>query len=323
MAIGCFISPGRSFERAVERLRLAEELGYDTALTNHIAAWDSLTVLAAYARETERINLGTGVVPIYTRTPATMAQTAASIDTFSGGRMRLGLGVSHKVTVEGWHGTHIGRPAKEMREYVTIVRAILRGEEPPAGERWQTAFRLAGLDPRPELPIWIAALSPVMLRLAGQIADGVVLWLCNPNYIRDVVVPEVRAGAERAGRSPDDVTIVAAVPSAAVDDPAPVRETLRGELLTYFSLPFYRAMLERSGFGDDLAAFDAAGAKGDIDGMRAAISDGFLDLLAAIGDADQVQAGVRRYREAGTTLPAIGPIVRTDADATLRAAIDA
>src|ERR1700744_1991494 len=146
---------------------------------------------------TERVRLGTGVVPIYTRTPATMAQTAATIDVLSGGRFTLGLGVSHRPVVEGWHGQTIDRPTAEMREYVEIVRAILRGEPPPWGEKWQTGFALSGLGPRPGLPIFIAALSPRMLRLAGEIADGVILWLCNPNYIRDVVVPEVSAGRER------------------------------------------------------------------------------------------------------------------------------
>src|SRR5207245_2347236 len=151
-----------------------------------------LTVITAYALATTRIRVGSGVVPIYTRTPATMAQTAATIDELSGGRLDLGLGVSHRPVVEAWHGQAIDRPVAEMREYVAIVRAILRGEDPPAGEKWHTSFRLAGVDARPRLPIYLAALSPGMLRLAGEIADGVILWLCNPSYLADVVVPQVR-----------------------------------------------------------------------------------------------------------------------------------
>jgi alkanesulfonate monooxygenase SsuD/methylene tetrahydromethanopterin reductase-like flavin-dependent oxidoreductase (luciferase family) len=154
-------------------------------------------------------------VPIYTRTPATMAQTAATIDEISGGRLNLGLGVSHRPVVEGWHGQTIDKPVSEMREYAGIVRAIVRGEDPPAGEKWQTGFRLAGIPECPDLPIYIAALSPKMLRLAGEIADGVILWLCNPNYIRDVVVPEVTAGREKAGKGIEGFDIVAAVPSTA------------------------------------------------------------------------------------------------------------
>lgn len=314
MATGCFISTGRSLEQAIERVRLAESLGYEAVYVTHIAGRDSLTVVTAYALATERIGVGTGVVPIYTRTPASMAQTAATIDELSGGRFRLGLGVSHRPVVEGWHGQSIDRPVAEMREYVSIVRAILRGEDPPAGEKWSTSFHLLGLDPRPELPIYIAALSPGMLRLAGEIADGVMLWLCNPAYIRDVVIPETGRGRERAGRESEDFDVVAAVPAALTDDPAAAWEAMRRELIPYFSLPFYRAMLDRSGFAEEVAAFDAAG------GDPAAIGDRFLAALTAVGDEEAVRGGVQRYREAGATSPCIGPIPRTDFEATLRAA---
>lgn len=317
VGLGCFISTGRSLQRAVERVRRAEALGYDEVYVTHIAGRESLTVLTAYALATERIRVGTGVVPIYTRTPATMAQTAVTIDELSSGRLTLGLGISHRPVVEGWHGQTIDRPVAEMREYVSIVRAILRGEPPPEGEKWRTGFQLAGLDPRPQMPIYIAALSPAMLRLAGEIADGVLLWLCNPNYIRDVVVPEVRAGRERAGRDRDGFEIVPAVPSARTDDVESAHDSLRTELLPYFGLPFYRAMLERSGFGEDIAAFDRAA--GDVDAMRAAISERFLEDLAAVGDADAVRAGLERYRSAGSTTPCVGPIARTDFEGTLEA----
>jgi probable F420-dependent oxidoreductase len=315
---GCFISTGRSLDQAIARVKLAESLGYHSAFVTHIAGRESLTVVTAYALATDRIRVGTGVVPIYTRTPATMAQTAASIDELSGGRLALGLGISHRAIVESWHGQSIDHPAAEMREYVSIVRAILRGEDPPPGEKWRTAFHLAGLDPRPEVPILVAALSPAMLRVAGEIGDGVMLWLCTPSYIRDVVVPEITAGRERAGKPIDGFEIVAAVPAARIDDTARAYDAIRGELLTYFSLPFYRTMLERSGYGGDIAAFDAAG--GDPDRMRPAISDAFLDSLTAVGDERAVQAGVERYRAAGVTLPCVGPISRTDFEATLRAA---
>ena len=317
MGLGCFISTGRSLDQAVERVVLAERLGYDEVYVTHIAGRESLTVLTAYAMRTERIRVGTGVVPIYTRTPATMAQTAATIDELSGGRLTLGLGVSHRPVVEGWHGQTIDHPVAEMREYAAMVRAILRGEQPPEGEKWRTSFHLAGLDPRPALPIYIAALSPAMLRLAGEVGDGVLLWLCNPNYIRDVVVPEVRAGRERAGKTLEGFEIVPAVPSAHTDEPGAAYASLRRDLLPYFGLPFYRAMIDRSGFGDDIAAFDAAG--GDVEAMQAAISGEFLEHLSAVGDEAAVQAGLDRYRAAGSTTPCVGPIARTDFEATLEA----
>ena len=319
MAVGTFISVGRSLDSALKRVRRAEELGYESAYTTHIAGLDSLTVLAGYAGETERIRLGTGVLPIYSRTPVATAQQSATVDALSAGRLVLGLGVSHKVTVENWYGTEIGKPVREMREYVGALRAMFRGEDPPAGERFGTSFRFMGVEPRPDLPIYVAALSPAMLRAAGEIADGTILWLCNSNYVRDVVVPEVTKGRERAGKPLDGFDIVAAVPSAVTDDPGAARDRLRGELTTYFTLPFYRAMIERSGFGADIERFDAKMAGGDAQAAVAEISDEFLGVLAAIGDADEARAALERYREAGTTSPCVGPIGGTDVDATLEA----
>jgi alkanesulfonate monooxygenase SsuD/methylene tetrahydromethanopterin reductase-like flavin-dependent oxidoreductase (luciferase family) len=321
LATGCFISTGSSLEAAIERVKLAESLGYESVYLTHVAGRESLTVLTAYALATSRIRVGTGVVPIYTRTPATMAQTAATIDELSGGRMNLGLGVSHRPVVEAWHGQTIDKPVAEMREYASIVRAILRGEDPPPGEKWRTSFHLAGVETRPQLPIYIAGLSPGMLRLAGEIADGVILWLCNPSYIADFVIPAVAEGRERAGLTMDGFDIVAAVPGAVTDDPATAFGAMRRDLIPYFGLPFYRAMIERTGFGGDIAAFDAAG--GDFEAMQAAISDGFLEELTAVGDAGAVRAGIERYRAAGAGSPCLGPIPKTDFGSTLRAGISA
>jgi alkanesulfonate monooxygenase SsuD/methylene tetrahydromethanopterin reductase-like flavin-dependent oxidoreductase (luciferase family) len=319
MGRGCFISTGRSLRSAVERVQLAESLGYESVYVTHIAGRESLTVLTAYALSTTTIRLGTGVVPIYTRTPATMAQTAATLDELSGGRLTLGLGVSHRPVVTGWHGQTIERPVAEMREYAGIVRAILHGEDPPRGEKWQTGFHLLGLDPRPALPIYVAALSPSMLRLAGEIADGVILWLCNPSYIRDVVIPEVTAGRERAGLELEGFDVVAAVPAALTDEPEVAYRAMRSDLIPYFGLPFYRAMIERTGFGADIEAYDRGA--GDLEAMKGAISERFLAELTAVGDEGGLRGGIERYREAGANSPCIGPIPGTDFEATLRAGI--
>lgn len=320
--IGAFISPGRSLQGALDRVRLADELGLDAAYTTHIAGRDSLTVLMAYASASERIRLGTGVVPIFSRTPATMAQTAATIDEHSSGRMVLGLGVSHRVTVENWHGGRITKPVAQMRDYVAAVRAILRGDEPPDSELFPTKFRFMGYEARAELPIYVAALSPNMLRLAGRVADGAMLWLCNPEYIRELVVPSVREGREAAGLSLNGFDVVAAVPTAVTDDVEGARATMRQDLVPYASLPFYRAMLERSGFGDDLGAFDRGMEAGDLEAAKAGLSDDLLDALAGIGGADEVRATVQRYRDAGTTSPCVGALPGTDFNAALRAAAE-
>jgi alkanesulfonate monooxygenase SsuD/methylene tetrahydromethanopterin reductase-like flavin-dependent oxidoreductase (luciferase family) len=321
MGTGCFVSTGRSLDSAIERVKLAESLGYEAAYVTHIAGRESLTVVTAYALATSSIRVGTGVVPIYTRTPATMAQTAVTIDELAGGRLNLGLGVSHRPVVEGWHGQTIDKPVAEMREYVSIVRGILRGESYESGEKWQTGFQLAGVDPRPQLPIYIAALSPAMLRLAGEIADGVLLWLCCPQYIEDVVIPELRTGRERAGKTLEGFDVVPAVPSALTDERDTAYAAMRSELIPYFGLPFYRAMIERSGLGADIERYDAAG--GDLATMQAAISDDFLAQLTAVGSEADVRGGIERYRRAGATTPCVGPISKTDFEATLRVGIGA
>jgi len=307
--LSAYISVGRSLETALQRAELAERHGYESVFITHIAGRDSLTTLMAYASRTERVRLGTGVMPIYSRTPVATAQSFATLDEFSHGRAVIGLGVSHRPTVEGWYGQEIEKPVRDMREYVGVVRAVLRGEDPPQGERFRSHFHFMGYEPRADLPIYVAALSPGMLRLAGEVADGVMLWLCNPDYIRDVVVPAVAEGRERAGKKIEGFDVVAAVPSAITHEPGEARGRLRADLTPYFSLPFYRAMLERSGFEDDVKGFDERGAE--------AISDRFLGVLAAIGSPEEATAVVRSYRDAGATSPAIGPVARTDFDVTL------
>jgi alkanesulfonate monooxygenase SsuD/methylene tetrahydromethanopterin reductase-like flavin-dependent oxidoreductase (luciferase family) len=311
VGLGAFIAVGKSLETALQRVELAERLGYESAYITHIAGRDSATALMAYAARSERLMLGTGVMPIYSRTPVATAQSFATLDEFSGGRAIIGLGVSHRPVVEAWYGQSIDKPLREMREYVGVVRAILRGEDPPQGVRFASAFHFMGYEPRPDIPIYLAGLSPGMLRLAGEIADGVVLWLCNPEYIRRVVVPTVAEGRAKAGKPPEGFDIVAAVPSAVTGEPAQAKAQLRSELVPYFSLPFYRKMIELSGFADDIAAFDRDG--------QEAISDEFLSGLAAIGTAEEGAATVRRYADSGTTSPCIGGVSRTDFDTTLEA----
>jgi alkanesulfonate monooxygenase SsuD/methylene tetrahydromethanopterin reductase-like flavin-dependent oxidoreductase (luciferase family) len=311
VALGTFIGVGKSLETALQRVEMAERLGYESAYVTHIAGRDSITVLMAYAARSERLRLGTGVTPIYSRTPAAAAQSYATLDEFSGGRAVAGLGVSHRPVVEAWYGQQIDKPLLEMREYAGIVRAIFRGEDPPQGEKFHSGFHFMGFEPRPDIPIYLAGLSPGMLRLAGEIADGVVLWLCNPEYIREVVVPTVAEGRARAGKPAEGFDIVAAVPSAVTGEPDQARAQLRSELIPYFSLPFYRKMIELSGYGDDIAAFDAAG------GDPAKISDGFISTLAAIGGAEEAIATVRRYADSGATSPCLGGIAKTDFDTTL------
>jgi alkanesulfonate monooxygenase SsuD/methylene tetrahydromethanopterin reductase-like flavin-dependent oxidoreductase (luciferase family) len=305
-----------------EHAALADRLGYDSVNCSHIAARDSFTTLAGLAHLAPSVTLGTAVAPIYHRSPASMAQTAATIDDLSGGRFRLGLGTGHRATMGGWHGQDIGSPVAEMREYVALVRALLAGGEPPAGLRWNSTFAFNGFKARADIPIYLAGLSPAMLRLAGEIADGVLLWACPASYVSDVVVGEVAVGRARAGRQLAGFDICAAVPSAVVEDPAVAYRGIRAELHRYFGLPFYRAMFAQAGYQADIAAYDAAGdTAGDTAAQREAISDAFIEDLCAIGKPADVAAGVARYRAAGATNPMITNIAGTDLRPTLAAAV--
>jgi alkanesulfonate monooxygenase SsuD/methylene tetrahydromethanopterin reductase-like flavin-dependent oxidoreductase (luciferase family) len=147
----------------------------------------------------------------------------------------------------------------------------------------------------------------------------VVLWLCTPDYLREVVVSHVREGRRKAGKDLSGFDIVAAIPTAVTDEVDGARATLRADLSPYFLLPFYRKMIERSGYEADVRMFDEAMERGDTNDAAVAISDGFLENLAAIGPPDLAAAAVERYREAGATSPCIGAIPGTDFEEALEA----
>lgn len=303
-----FLGAGRSLSAAIDRVRRAEALGFDGVWITQTATRDALGVLAEYAHATQTVRLGTGVLPIYARTPVSMAQAAATLGEVSEGRFVLGIGVSHRVVVENVHGQPYERPLRDMREYLTVVRAILRdGHVGFAGERYRAGFAWRGYEPPFTVPVYISALSPRMLRLGGELADGVILWCCTPDYVRDVVVPNVRAGAEGAGRDPAAIEIVAAVPVSATENPDGARAALRRDLVVYWTLPNYRAAIARAGFGADIEAFDAAMSAGGAQAAQDAIPEAYCEALAAVGDAETLRAKVREYRDKGVTLPAAGP----------------
>ena len=173
--ISCAIPALEPFDDAVGHAQLADELGYDSIMLSHIAARDSFTMAAALAMRTRRVAIGTSVAPLYHRSPASMAQTAATVDDISDGRFRLGLGVGHRITMGGWHGQQIGKPTAEMREYIGIVRAILAGDVPPTGQRWTSNFSFMGFTPRPDIPIYQATRFSLLINLQTATALGLTL----------------------------------------------------------------------------------------------------------------------------------------------------
>src|ERR1700682_6048969 len=202
----------KTLDESVARVVIAERLGLDSVWTSQLPdARDASLVLAAYAHATQRIGFGTGVLPIYTRHPTAMVQMAATLDELSGGRFTLGMGISHKVTVESMWGMHLEHPVEAMREYLDIVRTSLRdGGCSIDGNHFSAHWAYSG-PRRAEMPVMISALSPRMLQLAGEQADGVVLWMCSPNYIRDHVLPALSAGRQKSGKTMEGFEIVAAI----------------------------------------------------------------------------------------------------------------
>ena len=273
---------------------MAERLGFKSVWTTQLPdARDAAVVLAAYANATERVTLGTGVLPIYTRHPTAMAQMAVSLDELSGGRFILGIGISHRVTVETMWGLRLERPVDAMREYLHIVRTSVReGACSFEGEFFTARWGYSG-PRRPDMSIMVSAQNPRMLQLAGELADGIVLWMSSPSYIRDHIVPAVTAAREKAGKSMEGFEIVAAVPVCLTTDRAAGLEVFRQTVERYASLPYYRKVMDASGFKDQLEADE--------------ISEEMLDELAGIGDEERVRAAIDRYREAGVTLPGAGP----------------
>lgn len=325
--LAAFITPGQSLPAAVERARAAERLGYEAVFTTHIAQRDGLMTLAAYAAATERITLGTGVIPAFPRHPVALAYEAATLDEITGGRLILGIGTSHQVTMEHWYGIDMERALSRLKEYVAILRAIFTtGRAELAGEFYRVNFGFMGYAARANLPIYISGLSPNTLRFAGAAADGVILWACMPRYIREVVVPAVRAGEAAAGRAPGSCEIVAAVPCAVAQDVEGARDAFRRDFFTYMTLPFYRKVIAAAGFARELEAFDGSLGGGDMPGALAAISDPMLAHFAGIGSAEDVRAKLDEYRDAGVSLPAVGLFsgpdgVTAPVETTLAAAI--
>jgi len=302
MRTAAYLIPGRDLAAAVELARRAEALGYESLWVTHGSGRDSFVVLAAYGAATSRVGLASGVVPIYPRHPVAMAQAALTLSEATGGRFRLGIGVSHRPTMETMLGLELRSPLAVMREYVAVLRGALGEGARFEGRHYRVSWSY-GVPVRPPAPpIYLAALSVNMLELAGEVADGVVLWLTPPAYVRTVALPALERGRRRAGRPLDGFEIVAAVPLAVSDDRTAALRAFAEELTRYLQLPYYRKMLEAAGLGEGLREFDRSG--------QTPLT--LAEALGAIGDAEAGRAYVRAYREAGVTLPAVRPVTFPD-----------
>ncbi len=251
-----------------------EARGFATMWLANIFGIDAITAMAVIGRETQRIELGTAVVPSYPRHPSALAQQALTTQAACSGRFALGIGLSHKLVIEDMFGLSYERPAKHMREYMAVLGPLLRGEPVDfQGEQYRVklGLDLPGATP---VPVLIAALGDQMLRIAGRSSDGSILWMTGPDTIESHIGPKLRAAASEAGRAAP--RIVAGLPIVLTNNADAVRERIGKMLAMYGQLPSYRAMLDKEG---------AAGP----------------EEVAIVGDESALDAAIARLRDIGVT----------------------
>jgi F420-dependent oxidoreductase-like protein len=266
---------GDGFDRLVARARDLEARGFHSLWMANALGLDAINTQTIVGRETERIEVGVAVVPSYPRHPMAMAQQALTAQAATGGRFTLGIGLSHRPIIDNMMGLSYDKPVRHMREYVSVLAPLLRGEPVHfEGEVYRVggALDVAGAA---AVPLLIGALGEQMLRIAGGLADGTVVGLTGPKTLESHVVPTIRAAAEAAGRPAP--RIVASFPIALTNDVPAARELITQQMGMYAMLPSYRAMLDREGVSGpaDIAIV------GDEHALDAA-----LDRLSEIGISD-------------------------------------
>ncbi|NKC01626.1 MAG: TIGR03564 family F420-dependent LLM class oxidoreductase [Pseudomonadales bacterium] len=249
----------------------AEAKGLDNVWLANIFGFDAISTLALIGRETKTIGLGTAVTPTYPRHPTAIAQQALTTAAASNNRFTLGIGLSHQIVIETMLGMSYDKPAKHMREYLSVLMPLARGEQANfQGEH----YRVQGVDltvpGADRLPVVVAALGPVMLKLAAQMADGTNTWMVGPKTMDSHILPSLRD----AGNA--DPTVVAGLPIVLTTNVDQARATIAETLTIYGQLPSYRAMLDREG------------AAGPAD-------------IAIVGDENTLRGEIKRFEDMGVT----------------------
>jgi F420-dependent oxidoreductase-like protein len=274
--IGTLLELETSVHDAVAQAKGAKQAGLSSVWATQIFGHDALTVLAVIASQVEGLELGTAVVPVFTRHPQVMAQQALTVQSASGDRLSLGIGLSHRVVVESMWGHSYDRPARYMREYLEALIPLLHGEAAALRGELLTAvtpgpLRISDVSPPSLL---VAALAPAMLKLAGSLADGTVTWMTGIGAIASHIAPRIREAAAAAERPPP--RIVVSLPVSLTDDAASAREAIDRAFSIYPKLPSYKAMME-------------------IEGVERP------SQIGLIGSEAQILEGIERIEEAGGT----------------------
>jgi F420-dependent oxidoreductase-like protein len=327
-----YFGAGTTVQQQLEVAREAERLGYDSAWVAEAYGSDAATVLAWLAAQTSTINLGSAVLQMPARSPAMTAMTAATLDQLSGGRFRLGLGLSGPQVAEGWHGQRFARPMARTRDYVKVVRMALerrrvtyQGEtlELPLPDGPGKALKLTIAPAQERLPIYLAAMGPKNLALAGEVADGWLGFLYAPEHaggFRD----HLAAGAARAGRDLDGFDVAPNVQVHISDDLAAARDTMRPFLALYIGgmgsreRNFYTEQAARYGFEQAARQVQEHYLAGDRAEAMAALPDELIDLVTLCGPAGRVRERLAAHREAGVGTLVAAPTAWSHEDRLLQ-----
>ncbi|MEN3361911.1 MAG: hypothetical protein V7637_5893 [Mycobacteriales bacterium] len=317
----------------------ADRLGFAVVWAAEAYGSDVVTVLAWVAAQTERVDVGSAIMQIPARSPAMTAMTAATLDTLSGGRFRLGLGVSGPQVSEGWHGVRFDKPLGRTREYVEIVQTALRRERLRfSGEHYQLPLpdgpgkplKLTVHPVRERIPVYLAAVGPRNLRLAGEIADGWLAVFFAPEYAAEQLT-EVAAGRAKAGATMDGFDVVPTVPLVVGPDPVAAAEPIRNYAALYIGgmgsreQNFYNALARRMGYDEAADTVQDRYLARDYAGAAAAVPAEFVDQTSLLGPADRIADRMKAFAEAGVTTLTVAPYADTlqERIATLRTAVDA
>ena len=278
MRIGIMIGADGANQGVSDIVKLAqraEQLKFANVWMANIFSFDAITTLAIVGRETKSIELGTAVVPTYPRHPTAIAQQALTAAAASNNRFALGIGLSHKIVIENMLGFSYAEPAKHMKEYLTVLGPLLRGETVNySGNEYRIAGITLTVPGAKRVPLLVAALGPVMLKLTGELADGTITWMVGPETMGKHIVPSLHKAARGVGRP--EPRVVGGFPIVITNKPEEARAKIAEQLTIYGQLPSYRAMLDREG------------AKGPAD-------------IAIAGDENYARGAIRRLEQTGIT----------------------
>lgn len=302
--------------------READRLGYAVCWAAEAYGSDAPTVLSWVAAQTERIDVGSAIFQIPARTPTMTAMTAATLDSLSGGRFRLGLGVSGPQVSEGWYGVKFDKPLARTREYVEIIRkAMSRERVAHDGEHWTLPLpggpgkpiKLTVHPVREHIPLYIAAIGPKNLEQTGEIADGALLVFFAPEHAEETTLGALRAGRAKAGKDLDGFDIVPTVPMAVGDDVDALADLFRPYTALYVGgmgsakQNFYNKLAQRMGYEKEAAEIQEKYLSGDKQGAAAAVPRQLIDSTTLLGSVDRIAERMQAYAQAGVTTLSLAP----------------